>query len=208
MQNLWILQTIDDIWIYLTDGMPEIIDRMTLRNRMSVGWDHSTNVFFPTSLCGDHGVNGEPRAPFPVDAVVAAALCVAGVALGDIHAVSNMTLSHTILSRTSTHNLSHLSLSHVTLSHATLSNTTFAHNFFTHLSLTHNFVTHNCDTHTTLSHTQTQLCHTIFVTHNSFAHNIFTHISLAHNFVTHNFVTHNLWLCHTPAIFHTQLCHN
>ena len=156
------------------------------------------------------------------------AFCVAGVALGDIHAASgSISLkydlvthihTHTTLSRT----IFHISLSHAALSHTTLSNTTLSHTTFSHTSLSHTTLSP-----TALSHTHTQLCHPqlchpqVCHTHTQLCHpqlchtQSFTHISLTcnfsltHIFVTHNFVTHTQ-LCHTHNSFthnFIQLCH-
>ena len=47
--------------------------------------------------------------------------------------------------------------------------------------------------------------HTLFVTHH------LSHTTFTHNFVTHHLshttLSHTISLCHTPSIFHIQLCH-
>ena len=111
----------------------------------------------------------------------AAALCVAGVALGDIripppHRLSHTTLSHTIFCYTMfhtplchTHHLSHTQLCH-TLSFTNTNTHTIFHTQLCHTpSFTHNFVTHT-QTHTlsfSLSHTifHIPLCHTQLFTY-------------------------------------------
>ena len=111
------------------------------------------------------------------DACGAAPLCVAGVALGDIHlrftwqAWHKLTSTVVLRGNFVTHHLSPHQLSH----------TSFATPSFTHhLS------------HTTLSHA-------LFHTHNfhTHTHTIF-HTQLCH--------THTIFLCHTPS-FHIQPCH-
>ena len=157
----------------------------------------------------------------------AAALCVAGVALGDIRlrfawqawqlAASTFVLSHTIFVAHNfvTHHLSHTIFDTPSL---TPSFTPLCHT----PSLTHHFVTHHFVTHH-LSHTifHTPHCHTPSFTHRhrpSFTHTIFhTTLCLTPSFTTpsftHHFVTHYLsphHLSHTTlshTIFHTQLCH-
>ena len=87
-------------------------------------------------------------------AVGAAALCLAGVALGDIHdaseAISLTTLSPTTLSHTHTHNFvtGNLSHTHNSFTHNLSCTQLFHSQPFTHNSFTHNFVTHN-SSHTT-----------------------------------------------------------
>ena len=139
-------------------------------------------------------------------------LCVAGVALGDIHAASESSLSNTTLSHTHnfvTHNLSHTSLPHAT-SPSHLCHAQFCH---THTQLCRAQLFHTQLCHKQLCHTQ--LCHTqLFHTHNFVTDKFVTHNSFTHNFVTifHNylftlaqlFVTYN-FLSYT--IFHTHLCH-
>ena len=96
------------------------------------------------------------RAWFPVDAVDAAALCVAGVEPGDIDL--HFVVAHTTLSHTT---LSHKTLSHTTLSHTALSHTALSHTIF-YTQLCHIQLFHF--SRTTLLHTQTytltQHCHT------------------------------------------------
>ena len=154
----------------------------------------------------------------------AAALCVAGVALGDIRrrftwqAWHLATSTFVLRGRRST---SGTGIGLVT----TLSHTIFhTHLCHTHTQLchtpsfTHIFVIYHLS-YTTLSHTifHTHLCHipsfihnvvTHHLPHTSLSHTIFhTHLGYTSSF-THNFVTHHLShisLLHT--IFHTQLCH-
>ena len=128
----------------------------------------------------------------------AAALCVAGVALGDIripppHRLSHTTLSHTIFCYTMfhtplchTHHLSHTQLCH-TLSFTNTNTHTIFHTQLCHTpSFTHNFVTH------TQTHTHTVfLCHTLsftyhFVTHNS-SHTLF-YFSIIHHILCLSFL--------------------
>ena len=126
----------------------------------------------------------------------AAALCVAGVALGDIripppHRLSHTTLSHTIFCYTMfhtplchTHHLSHTQLCH-TLSFTNTNTHTIFHTQLCHTpSFTHNFVTHK-HTHTVF------LCHTLsftyhFVTHNS-SHTLF-YFSIIHHILCLSFL--------------------
>ena len=117
------------------------------------------------------------RAWAPLVACGAAALFVAGMALGDIH------LSHTTLSHPS---LSHTALSHIIFHTQLCITPSFAHNFVTHHfsqirgSWSALKLGHTCNFHT---HTLTTLSHTIFHTHNFVTH---THIFHTHNFITHN----------------------
>ena len=167
---------------------------------------------------------------FPVDAVVAVAVGVAAVALGDIdlhfewqpwHLATwtcilrgrrgtcgtGLAVTHTIFDTPSfTHHFVTHHLSHTTLSLTILHTPSFTH----HLS------------HTTLSHTifdtifHTPLCHTPSLTHHlshtvtdHLSHTIF-HIPLCHTpsfttqSFTHNFVTHHLSPHH---LSHTILSH-
>ena len=173
------------------------------------------------------------RAWAGVAAVAAAAVGVAGVALGDIHPsfhVAGVLLgdndfhfvwqawylvtSHQIV----THHLSHTTLSHTPhllphhLSHTTLSHTIFYTQLCHTLSFTPNFHTHYLS-HTTLSHTifDTPLCHTPSFTHH-LSHTIFVtplcHTPFFAHHLSHHFVTRHLshtTLSHT--IFDTPLCH-
>ena len=150
--------------------------------------------------------------------------CVAGVALGDIHAASeSISLKYDLVTHTHfvTHNLSHLSLTCSFIARNFVKHNSFAHNFFTHISLTHNFVTHSCVTHTKLCHpqvchTHTQLCHTQSLSHTTLSHTAFSHTTLSPTTLSHtifhttlyNFVTDNLshtQLCHTQSFTHTTL---
>ena len=124
------------------------------------------------------------RARAAVDAVVAAAVGVAGVTLGDIDLHFAWQAWHFVTSSFVLHGrrgTCHTQLCH-TASFATS-------------SFTHQFVAHH------LSHTQ--LCHTLS----------FTHTQLSHNFVTHHLshttLSHALFhtpsstpLCHTPSLTH------
>ena len=169
------------------------------------------------------------RAWVSVDAVDAAAFCVAGVALAALgwlsHHLWHITLSHTIFHTPSfTHHLSHTALSHTifdtlshTFFHTPLCHTSLCHTLFlshtifhTQLchtpcfatpSFAHHFVPHHLS-HTTLSHTlfHTQISHTIF--HTTLSHTIFHTPSLTHHLLHTIFDT---TLSHT--IFHTPLCH-
>ena len=108
-------------------------------------------------------------------------LCVAGVALGDIHAASESSLSNTTLSHT----------------HTTLSRIIF-HTRLSHMQLRpHIFATRNFATHTQLCRAQlfhTQLCH------KQLCHTQLCHTQLFHTQLCHR------QICHTQ-LFHTQLCH-
>ena len=161
------------------------------------------------------------RAWFPFAAVVTVAVCVAGVALGDIDlhfawqpwylATSTFTSrggcgtygTSLVLVAFVTHTHAHTTLSHTQLSHTALSHISFTHNFVTHnfvtQTLPHNFVTDSFHTqlcHTTLSHT--------ILSRNSFTHDFVTHISFTHNSFTHMFVT---YISFTRNILHTTLSH-
>ena len=145
------------------------------------------------------------RAWFPLDAVVAAAVCVAGVALGDIDLHFAWQAWH--LATFDVHSAWQpwcLVTSTLTLrgrcGHAFL----VTHNFVTQNSsttlsqipFTHNFVTQAF---------HTQLCHTqLSHTHNFVTHNSFTQHSFTHNLVTYISFTHNL--LHT-TLSHTTLSH-
>ena len=132
-------------------------------------------------------------------AVVAAAVCVAGVALRDIGLDFAWQAWHFVTS------------TFVLRGRCRTCGTGLAPT----PSLTHQFVTHHLS-HTPLSHTifDTPLRHTPSFTHHfvtpplshtpSLSHTIFH----THNFVTHHFVTHHL--SHTTLsypLFHTQLSH-
>ena len=109
-------------------------------------------------------------------------LCVAGVALGDIHAASESSLSNTTLSHTHnfvTHNLSHTSLPHAT-------------------SPSHLCHAQFCHTHTTLSRTA--------LSHTTLSQTTLSHTTLSHTTLSHTQLCHRQ-ICHTQ-LFHTQLCHN
>ena len=141
-------------------------------------------------------------------AVVAAAVCVAGVVLRDIdlhfawqawhlwHWAGSHTIFDTPLCHTPsfTHHLSHTTSSHTT--------------FDTPLCHTPSFTHHLC--HTTLSHTIfhtssfTPLCDTPCFTHHLW-HTIFYIPSFTHNFVTHILSHTHTTLSH--PLFHTQLSH-
>ena len=167
------------------------------------------------------------RAWLPFDAVVVAAVGVAGVALGDIdlhfawqawHLVTStlqvnhlsqirLCHTHTTLSRIIFHTrLSHMQLrphifatrNFATHTHNFVAHSSFTHNFVTNNFVTHNFVTHNSFTHTTLS--QTNLSHTT-LSHTTLSQTIFHNylFTLAQLFVTYNFLSY--------TIFHTHLCH-
>ena len=124
------------------------------------------------------------RAWFPVDAVVAAAVCVAGVALGDI----DLHFAWHLATSTWRHRPSHTTLSHNPFTHTTLSHTILSH--------THNFVTHTQRCHIQLFHTQ-HLTHNI-VTYNSFTHNTFTYTNLHTH--TRNNVTQSSF--NQPVLLH------
>ena len=149
------------------------------------------------------------------------ALCVAGVALGDIdlrlawqawHLVTSTTLSHTTLSRT----IFHISLSHATLSHTTLSTQLFRTQFFhTHLSHTQLCHLQLCHmqsfTHIHLSHMQllshTHLCHTQLC-HAALSHTTLPQTTLSHTQLCHTQLFHTqLFTTLSQTIFRTQLCH-
>ena len=151
------------------------------------------------------------RAWSPLVARGAAPLCVAGVALGDIHPDFAWQALH----------LSHLPAFGVAgVAHwrgrrgnFVISYTIFltpTHSHFHTPSHSHNFVTHHLS-HTQLCHrpsfsqhhlshaiSLTQLCHTPSLSHTTLSHTIFLTSSQSHNFVTHHF---------SHTIFHTPLCH-
>ena len=134
----------------------------------------------------------------PFGAVFAAAVGVAGVALGYLDLLHFAwqvwhlaTSSLTLRGRRGAYGTG-IALRQTKLFHTTLSQIPFTHNFVTQTfhTHTHNFVTHNFVTHTH--------------THNSFTHNSFTH-----NFVTYISFTYNLLhttLSHT-TLSHTTLLH-
>ena len=153
-----------------------------------------------------------------------AAVCVAGVALGDIHFRFTWQVWHLVTSTlvlrgrrgTISHptsfcvagvapSLTHL-LSHTTLSHTIVHTPSFTPNFVKH-HLWHTIF------HTLLCHTP--LCHTPSFTTPSSTHHLspphFSHTTLSHTIFdtpsfTHHFVTHRL--SHTTlshALFHTEL---
>ena len=134
------------------------------------------------------------RAWFPFGAVIAAALCVEIVALGDtdLHfawqAWHLVTLTFTLRGRRSTHGTG---LALVALCSRLAPSSSFTHNFVTHHP-SHNFVTRN-------------VCHTIFYT-TTLSHNLSHTISHTHLGHTQLFHTPSFpQLCHTHT--HTQLCH-
>ena len=119
---------------------------------------------------------------FPVDAVVAAAVCVAGVALGDIDLHFAWHVWH-LATSTWRHRPSHTT-------------------FLSHNPFTHNFVTHNSFTHTQLCHTHTTLSHTT-LSHTTLSHTTLLHTTLSHTTLSHTTLLHKL--THTRT--HTQHCH-
>ena len=125
----------------------------------------------------------------PLVARGAAPLCVASVALGDIHLRFTWQVCHLVTSTFVSHTTSHNFVTHHLSAHhlSPIFSTQLCHTtFFAIPCFTHRFVTHHLS-HTTLSHAlfHTQLSHTP-----SF---------------THNFVTHTIFLCHTPSF--TNLSH-
>ena len=150
-------------------------------------------------------------------AVVAAAVCVAGVALRDIDLDFAWQAWHFVTStfvlrgrcRTCGTGLAPTpSLTHQFVTHH-LSDTIF-HTHLCHTpSLTHHFVTHHLS-HTTLSH---HLCHTHHLSHTQLCHTPLCHTpSFTHNFVipslSHTTFTHTHYLSHTTlphTIFDTPL---
>ena len=170
------------------------------------------------TLCGRRGT--WRHLPFCVAGMALMALgcslCVASLALGDIHLRFAWQASHLLHWAGSggaykfvTHRLSHTALSFTTLSHS-IFHIPFCH---THTTLSH--------THTTLSDTifHIPLCHTPSFTYHFVTH---THAQLCHaqlwhthkhtplvthNIVTRSFVTHHL--SHTTLshnIFHSHFC--
>ena len=129
-------------------------------------------------------------------AVDAAALCVAGVALGDIdphfawQAWHLVTWTCTLRGRRGTYGTGLALVARLVPRRGRRDTPSFTHNFVTH------HVSHTTLSHTILYHTSfhTQLCHTPCFTH---------------NFVTH---THTIFLCHTPSLTHhlshTTLSHS
>ena len=139
-------------------------------------------------------------------AVVAAAVCVAGLALGDIHLhfawqVWHLGTSIFILRGRHGPYGTGLALCHTPsfVAHTALSHTVF-HTHLGHTTLSHTSLSHTSLSHTTLSHTHTP----------SFAHTTLSHATLSCTvFRTHThkhmFVTHHH--THTHTIFYTQPCH-
>jgi len=134
-------------------------------------WHLETWTF---TLHGRHGTYGTglPRmsAWFPFDAVVAAAVGVAGVALGDIDVRLAWQAWHLVTSMLQvTPSFTHNFVTHIFVTH----------NLVTHIFVTHNFVTHNFVTHH-LSHTifHTQLCHTQLCQTHNLSHTTLRHTTL------------------------------
>ena len=147
-------------------------------------WNFVTSTFVSHGTCCTYGT-GLALVPGLV-AGDAAALCVAGVALGDIYlgftwqAWHLMTSAFVLRGRRVTYGTGLALVSHAI------------------------FVTHH------LSHTH--LSHTIFHTHPlsqpTLSHTIFDTPSFTHNFVSHHLSPHHLsHTAFTHTIFHTQLCH-
>ena len=156
-------------------------------------------------------------------AVVAAAVCLAGVALGGIVAHTQTstqtsfthnlehTSFYTILSYTTLNTHTHIALSrklqHTALSHATLSHT---HKSFTSLNTQTSTRTH---THTAFTHTHTPftrkwshttLSHTAF--HTKLFYTQLFHTRLFHIQHCHCHA-HNLSLSHTQSFAHSSIMH-
>ena len=144
----------------------------------------------------------------------AAALCVAGVALGDIYvrftwqAWHNLTSTFVLRGRRGTifdtPSFTHHFVTHY-LSHTTLSHTIFHHTLF------HTPLCHHTIFHTTLSHTifdtifHTPLCHTPSLTH-PLLRTIFVTLHLSHT-IFHHTILHTP-LCHTPSFTHNFVTHH
>ena len=156
----------------------------------------------------------------------AAAVCVAGVALGDIHVRfmwqgwHNLTSTFVLRGRRGTifdtpsfthHFVTH-QLSHTTLSHTTLSHTIFHHTIF-HTPLCHHTIFHTQLCHTpslTLHLSHTTLSHTIF-DRPSFTHHLCNTPSFTHHYVTHHLSPHHpshTTLSHTPSFTTPSFTHN
>ena len=173
-------------------------------------WHKLTSTVILRGRPGTHGTGWRAWSGFVAcDARGAAPLCMAGVALGDIHLdiVAGVAQSH-IHCRFAwqaphslchppslTHHLSHKTLSHThthTIFHTPLCHTPS----LTHLLLHTIFVTHHLSPHhlphTIFQHTifHTQLCHTPSSTH---------HVS--HTTLSHTTLSHTIFFHHT--IFHT-----
>ena len=193
---------------------PGLVARDDIHRRFT--WQAWRNVISTVVLRGRHGTHGTGWRPGLV-ARDAAALCVAGVALADIHirftwqVWHHLTSTVVLLGRRGNHGTPRPPLPPA----ARMSRT--QHNFVTHhlsnTTFTHNFVNQH------LSHTffHAQLSHT------TLSHTIFHTPSFTHHFVTHRLSTlldtprlppatrmsHTTQLCHTPSFthnFHTQLC--
>ena len=118
-----------------------------------------------------------------------------GVALRDIHAASGFI---SLKYDFVTHNFVAHNLSHISLT----CNFSLTNIFVTHNVVTHNFVTHNSFTHNFVTDN--------FVTHNFVTPNLLTHNFVTGNFVTrnsftHNFVTHD-FVSHTHTLAQKHLC--
>ena len=191
-------------------------------------WHNVTSIFV---LRGRRGTDGTGwRAWAGLVARDAAALCVAGVALGDIYvrltwqAWHNLTSTfvlrntpssthHFVTHHLSPHHLPH-TLFHIQLCHPPsfthhVSHTTLSPTIFDTPSFTHNFSPHHFS-HTTLSHT---IFHTPSFTHHFVTHplsqTILSHTTLSHTIFhtpsfTHHFVTHPL---SQTILSHTTLSH-
>ena len=171
------------------------------------------------------------RTGFSADAVDAAALCVAGVALGDSHlhfawqAWHLVTSTVTLRGRRGSYGTGPALVAHRV---RTLSPTIFCHTIFhtplhtifvtQHLSLTHH-LSHTVF-HAQLCHTPsfTPLCHTRDLSHTTLSHIIFHTQPLTHHLSHTTFDTPQTHLSHTTlstlshtilhhTIFHTPLCH-
>ena len=169
---------------------------MTPRHFAWQAWRLVTSTFVSRGSCG---TNSHPRS-FCVAGVAlmalggalgpgfvardAAAVCVAGVALGDIHFRFTWPVWHLVTSTLVLRGR-----------RGTIFDTpSFTHHFVTHPSFTHHLSHHNFVTHhlpRTIFHTP--LCHTQFLTHH-LSHTIF-HTQLCHTHTpsfTHHFVTRHL----------------
>ena len=167
------------------------------------GWHLATSTCI---LHGRRGTSGTALAPVArLGTLVTAAVCLAGVALGDIDlhfAWQAWHLWHWTGSG-GTQNSS-TQLCHRFLSHTTLSDKPFTHNFVTPNSFTHNFVTHKSFTHNSFTHNfVTYISFTRNLLHTTLSHTTLSHTTLLHTQTyTHNTVTHSSF---TQPVLHDLL---
>ena len=199
---------------------------VTLRGRRGAWWHRSSLCVAGVALMGLGWLWW--RAWFPFGAVDAAAVCVAGVALGDIdrhfawQAWRLATWTCILRGRRGTYGIGLVLLARLVPSWHRCGRRGSSRGrcgtwrrgrafyvagmalgdtqlHFARQTWHSRHRTHSFATHNFVTYTHTQLCHTQL-----FCTQLFhTHLSLTH---THNFVTHN-FVTHTHTIFHTHLSH-